>query len=197
MLENDRWSVHLEYLKLTVTLATGILALAVAVYSDGAKIPADGSRYVLLGCAGAVLLTLVLATLGITALGNHLLHWEDPGSGPTINQAIADRNKVRANKVLWRSGGAFFLLVFSGALLAVFFGFRTLSSTPITVDKITQAATAFVATQVTPNETATLRTIDVKGDDYQIVFSVSPGTKSLVTLYGGRTAALISFKVVP
>jgi hypothetical protein len=68
--ENERWSAHLEYLKVAVALSTATLAAAAAVYSDPSKIPTDGSKYVLFACAAAVLATLVMSVFAIVAVAN-------------------------------------------------------------------------------------------------------------------------------
>jgi hypothetical protein len=59
MNDKDKYSAHLEYLKVAITISTALLAVAAAIFSDSSKMPVDASRYALLTSAGFVFVTLV------------------------------------------------------------------------------------------------------------------------------------------
>ncbi len=70
MSDQEKWSAHLEYLKVAITLSTAILAVSAGVFADSSKIPVDSSRIALLISALFVFLTLVFSIIGVIRLSN-------------------------------------------------------------------------------------------------------------------------------
>jgi hypothetical protein len=108
----DRWAIHVEFLKVIVTLSAGILTAAVAIYSDTTKIPRDSSKWPLLGCAVFVFLTLVTSLLSCAALSNVML-----------NSGAAGHRHER--RVTIFAGLSFYTLMLAGLCLIVFVALRS------------------------------------------------------------------------
>jgi hypothetical protein len=180
--ENDRWSAHLEYLKVAVALSTATLAAAAAVYSDPGKVPTDGSKYVLFWCAAAVLATLVASVLAIIAVANRVA------------------TKVPKESTVWItfwSGASFLALIVSGSLLLWFFGMRTLSATSGPQQAI-ETSTAFVEKQAArANETVALSSLEAKADKYYLTFKVEPTARMATVVYDPKTNSVISVSLKP
>jgi hypothetical protein len=73
MNENEKWSFHVEYLKLAIALATAVIAAAAAIYVDSSKIPMDSTRYFLLYGIGAFFAMLITSVWSLALLGSHLV----------------------------------------------------------------------------------------------------------------------------
>lgn len=185
MNENDRWGAHLEYFKLTIALATALIAGAAAIYVDTSKIPLDNSQFVLLAGVAVFLVTLISSVLGVAFLGNHLLHFVSSPATGTVPQDQRDAMDRRSRRVVRSANWSFGSLLVASAALGVFFGFRTVQATWTSFERA--IATARIANQSLVNpvkgETADLKTIDLQGDKYQLVFQISPGpgTTTIIT----------------
>src|SRR5438270_6519402 len=118
MEENERWSIHLEYLKVAIALSTALLAAAAAIFVDSSKIPTDDSRYLLLLGAAGFFLVLIAAVVGMGFLGNHLVTFG------TAKAAAAP--KRRSTIAVVAMNISFGCLVGAALLLGLFFGLRTL-----------------------------------------------------------------------
>lgn len=183
MKENDRWSVHLEYLKVAITLATAMLAAAAAVYSEPAKIPSDDSKYVLLGCAVAVLLTLIASVLAITAVANRVA--DKTPTGPTTSITIM-------------SGFSFFALVATGILLLIFFTWRTLSGGLTGPQQAIEVAQTLIEKQIAkPSEIVTLVSLEAKAEKFDLLFRIASGPKTVSVVFDPKTRSILSLFVQP
>jgi hypothetical protein len=112
MNDKDKWSAHLEFCKLVITLATALLTATAIIYADSSKLPRGASRYILLFCDLSLLSTLVCSVMASIALSNLLVNSDD---------TYALRRKKRATRVTVFSTLAFYSLVLSGLLLFIFF----------------------------------------------------------------------------
>jgi hypothetical protein len=184
MNENDRWGAHLEYFKLSIALTTALVAAAAAIYVDVSKIPADNSRYLLLAGVGVFSITLICSVWGLAALGNHLLHVPPLGTTtPTATQS-ADMNRRSLWVVRW-GNASFVTLVIAAVLLGSFFALRTFQIGQTSYERA--IATASIANgglvNASKGETATLKSLDLQGNNYQLTFQISPGpgTTTIVT----------------
>jgi hypothetical protein len=180
--ENNRWSAHLEYLKVAIALSTATLAVAAAVYSDPAKVPADSSKNVLFACAAAVLVTLIMSVFAIIAVANR----------------VAD--KAPGVSTFWItcwSGLSFFALIVSGGLLLIFFGMRTLSVVSGPQQAI-DAGQAFVEKQAAKaNETVALSSLEARADKYYLTFKIEPTAKTADVVYDPKTSSVIFLSLKP
>jgi lysylphosphatidylglycerol synthetase-like protein (DUF2156 family) len=186
MNESERWSIHLEYLKVAIALATGILTAAAAVYWDAAKVPGDASRWVLLASAFAVLVTLVYSVLALIALANRVALSGVTGATPPPTEPITRR-----------SGVSFFALIATGLFLFVFFAWRTiLGGTPGPQQAI-EATQPIVERQYSKaGGPVTLASLETKGDRIHLVFKVGPaGTATAV--YDSRTGKVVALAGPP
>jgi uncharacterized membrane protein len=119
MEEKDRWSVHVEYLKLAIALATALIAAGAAIYVDASKIPTDDSRYLLLVGVGAFFITLLCSLYSIASLANHFLHLPraDVAEQPDQAQALAPERTARAKRVTRWANASFIFLGLGAAVL--------------------------------------------------------------------------------
>lgn len=111
--DKDKWSGHLEFCKLTTTLATALLTATVVIYSDETKIPSGVSLLIVILCDVALFMTLLFSVSASAYLSNLL-----------VNQSTDQdcfRRKKRANMVTILSGLAFSSLVLSGLFMLIFF----------------------------------------------------------------------------
>jgi Putative peptidoglycan binding domain len=175
MQEHERWSVHLEYLKLAIALSTALLAAAAAIYVDSSKIPVDDSRYLLLLGVAGFFLVLIFSVVSMGYLGNHLIYFGTPAA-VTVPPNRRSRRAVIAMNV------SFVCLLAAALLLGLFFGLRTLHPGP---SPFAQAISSG-ASALDPfldeggHEKAVLRSIERQGDGYRLVFAVVPGRASMV-----------------
>jgi hypothetical protein len=107
MNDKDKYSAHLEYLKVAITISTALLAVAAAIFSDSSKMPVDASRYALLTSAGFVFVTLVSSIFAIVYLCNFLVRSDE-------------QDTTGANKITRASGVSFFSIVLAGAVCSLF-----------------------------------------------------------------------------
>lgn len=134
MEEKDRWSIHVEYLKMAIALATALIAAGAAIYVDASKIPPDGSRYLLLAAVGIFFITLFCSVYSIASLANHFLHLPQAGVAESAAQAqaLAPQRTARANRVTRWASASFIFLGLGAAVLGAFFGVRTFAAgTPL------------------------------------------------------------------
>jgi hypothetical protein len=191
--EKDRCSIHVEYLKIAIALATALIAAGAAIYVDPTKIPTDQSRYFLLAGVSVFFFTLISSVLSIACLGNHLVHTprenaaEVPAApaapAPTAIPAPKDRNRRARGAVLW-ANLSFFSLVIGAGLLGCFFAIRTFDAGGVSFER--SIATAKVVsrylTDATKGESAIFKSIELQGDSYRLVFQITPGTGSVTIL---------------
>jgi hypothetical protein len=196
MEEKDRWSVVLEYLKLAVTLATGLLAVAAAIYSDATKVPTDNSRFVLLGCVAFVLLTLIGSVLGVIKLSNHYRMWRKPEGADA--DATAAANEKRSRAVTVNAGLSFFGLVAAGIALSAFFAWRTLALDASSPTQVLTVADGLVASRIDPKkETATIRGFETRPDRFYVTYAITPGTKTITFIFLAKNGSLETIDVKP
>ena len=134
--EKDRWSIHVEYLKTAIALATALIAAGAAIYVDASKIPVDSSRYFLLAAVGVFFSTLTFSAWSMGLLGTHLAGSRNdtaqPAAVPAIDTSsmpsttpisttapVTPAAKCRAAINL--ANASFFSLIIGAALLGVFF----------------------------------------------------------------------------
>jgi hypothetical protein len=195
--EKDRWSLHVEYLKLAVGLSTAVVAAAAAIYVDESKIPADGTRYWLAVGLGVFLLTLVASVAGIGLFGNHFSHVEPlppihvaAGADQAAVKAAIDAARaahgglsVHARRALHATNVSFATLLVAVGLLAVFVVLRTLGPTSASaLDRAIRLASNNLNIDTAKGETAALRSADLQGDKYVMTYEISPGSKQVVVV---------------
>jgi hypothetical protein len=184
MEENDRWSAHVEYLKLAIALATALIAAAAAIYVDTTKIPTDNSRYLLLFAISMFFLTLITSLWSLACLGTHL---RQAGATGATDDA--------ANAATTLANASFILLAISTGVLGVFFGLRTVSGAPSFERSIATAETAKKPLiDVAKGETASLKSLELQGQNYQMVFQVNPGPSTITVITDASGANLQSAK---
>lgn len=186
MKENERWSIHLEYLKLAIALATGILTAAAAVYWDASKVPGDGSRWVLLASALAVVVTLVYSVLAVIALANRV--------------ALSGLSGVTApatEPITRRAGVSFFALIATGILLFAFFAWRTvLGGTPGPLQAIGATQPMVERQFAKASEPVVLASLETKSDGIHLVFKVGT-TRTATAVYDPKTGSVVSLAAQP
>jgi hypothetical protein len=189
MEEKDRWSIHIEYLKIAIALATALIAAGAAIYVDVSKIPTDHSRYILLGGIGVFFLTLITSVYSVASLGNHFLHEPRAGAvapvaGTPEAAALAEARNRRARRVVRWANFSFFALVLGAGLLGCFFTIRTLDAGGTAFERA--IATANVASgklvETAKGESETLKSIEALTDSYRLVFEVAPGGGNITVL---------------
>lgn len=203
MNEKDRWSIHVEYLKIAIALATALIAAGAAIYVDLAKIPTDVSRYFLLGGLGVFFLTLISSVWSLAFLGNHLIHVDaagdthqtastdaaptlsEPGPSPGAGSAASPgKRNTRAKRAVRLANLSFFLLIAGAGLLLTFFAIRTLNVNSASFERAVVTAMAANKTLLVASkgETASLKAIELQGSKYRLVFDVAPiGTTTIFT----------------
>jgi hypothetical protein len=203
MEEKDRWSVHVEYLKIAIALATALIAAAAAIYVDVSKIPVDQSRYFLLAGVAVFFVTLISSVWSIASLSNHFIHAAREGpavlsptsavDGPNIptpaaqggtpKQSSSGRN-LRARRAVWWANISFFSLAVGAGLLALFFALRTINSGGMLFERaigISEAASRKLIDSA--KETISLKSIEHQGGDtYRLIFQVSPGPGNITVV---------------
>ena len=179
MNDKDRWSAHLEYLKVAITLATAILVAAAAIYSDSSKVPTDNSKYVLLISAIFVFATLVSSILAVIKLSNYLIR-------PDLN--IVDRQQ--AAQITRRAGVSFFCLTATGFFILIFFAMRTFGGASIPPANAISEVTRTLSQQIdTQKESLRFNSFEAKGGKYLISYDVpQTATKfqATVDIYTGK-----------
>lgn len=178
---NERWSVHLEYLKVAIGLATATLAVAAAVYSDPTKMPNDNSRWALLACVFGVFVTLISSVLAVIYLANHVR-----------------AGKGQENKITWWAGASFFALMFSGLLLLVFFGWRTVIGGVASPQQAMDVSLLEVEKRYTKpgGAVAELSSFEVKNDRFTITYKVLPGRLATV-VFDPKGNSITSMSIQP
>lgn len=167
MNDKDKWSAHLEYLKVAITLSTAILTVAAAIYSDATKIPSDASKYILLTSAIFVFLTLVTSITGVIHLSNFLIR-------PTDDKAL---DTSRANRITRAAGASFFSFLATGVCIITFFLMRTISSGVTLPASAIDSVSSILKKQITdPAERLVFERFEVKGAKYVIDYTIAPGS---------------------
>ena len=179
MNEKDKWSVHVEYLKLAIALSTALIAAGAAIYTDAAKVPTDWSRFVFLAAAVTVFLTLLCSLLSTAALSNHMIH--TAGSPPTPGSATAAQANLRARRVIVYANLSFLSLALSVAFLGGFFAIKTFEPDGTLFDRALSAAMAAGSRHInlTAGETLALGSFGRQGSDYIIAFKIIPTPESV------------------
>jgi hypothetical protein len=172
MNDQDKWSAHLEYLKVAITLSTAILVVAAAIYSDTSKIPTDASKYALLASAVFVFFTLVASIFGVIYLSNYLIR--DPAAAQPHG----------GSRITIAAGLSFFSFLATGVCLLVFFLMRTFGGGPtlpakMIENKVIENVADMLKGQVSdPADRLNFQRFEVKGNRYEIdyVIGQGPGT---------------------
>ena len=187
MEEKDRWSIHLEYLKMAIALATALIAAGAAIYVDASKIPTDNSRYLLLAGIGIFFVTLFCSVYSIAGLANHFLHLPkanvpDPTDAAQLAKLKQERTN-RAERVTGWASASFVFLGLGAAALAGFFGIRTFTAGTPFEEAIATAKTASVKL-IDPKkgESEKLKSVEVQPDSYRLVYEVNPGGENIVVI---------------
>lgn len=163
MQDHEKWSAHLEYLKVAITLATAIVAASAAMYLDDSKIPAGWVKYILLAAVVSASGMLLFSILGVIRLGNFLT--TKNGSNET----------ELAKKVTRVSGISFFFSVATGAAFLLFVVVQTTSSRDIAPTAALQNVAAILKGQLKTDESLALQRLELKGGKYSVDFAVLPG----------------------
>lgn len=176
--EKDRWSVHVEYLKLAIALATALIAAAAAIYVDDTKIPSDVSRYFLIGGIAVFFVTLICSVWSLASLGNLLIHvprQDATPATPAINP--------HARRAVLLANLSFVCLVGGVGLLVTFFLLRTFNAGGASFERA--LATAKIANRdlTAKGEAVSLKSIEFVGNEFQLIFQITPGpgTTAIVT----------------
>ena len=190
MPETDRWSGHLEYLKVAVTLATATLAVAAAVYSDGDKIPRDNSKYALLASAGFVALALFASLLAFAALANRLA---------LMGGAAPPDPAPGTGRITRTCGASFIFLGLAGFCLGVFFWMRTFSDEPVNAPLQAIEASQSLVTKKSkqPGELVTLSKFETAADKFNLTFKLTPGSKTVLVVFDPKTKSVVSLSEQP
>jgi len=184
MNENDRWSAHVEYLKLAIALATALIAAASAIYVDTTKIPTDSSRYLLLAGISIFFFTLITSLWSLARLGSHLLHAERPTATPAAGRAATTLANI-----------SFVLLAIGAGVLGVFFGVRSVSGGSSFERALTTAEAANkTLIDSSKGEVAKLKSLELQGQNYQMVFQVTPGAGIITVITDATGSSLQSVK---
>jgi hypothetical protein len=187
MNDKDKWSGHLEYLKAAITLATAILAVSAAVYSDATKIPTDYSKYFLLTAATFVFVTLVSSIIAVIHLCNFLIRPDD--TQPDLE---------RAAKITWYAGGSFFGLLLAGFFITLFFALRTFYGGVTPPPGAIEASTDVLQKQIDlQTEKLVLDEFMIKGTDYLIDYIVIPGNRKFHVVFDPTKGRIESIKRLP
>lgn len=112
MNDKDKWSAHLEFCKLVITLSTALLTATAIIYADNSRMPRGASRYILFICDLSLLATLGCSIMASIYLSNLLVHTDDTD---------AAMRSHRANRVTIWAGSSFGFLMLSGVFLLSFF----------------------------------------------------------------------------
>lgn len=192
MNDKDRWSAHLEYIKVAIALATAILAASAAIYSDTSKIPHDDSKYILLVCALFVFFTLVTSIVAVIYLCNYLIRPTDP------NKPDPAGDRQRGIKITQASGASFFCLVATGFCVIVFFVWRTFSNEPALPPTAIESVAEILKGQINSSaERLSLDSFETKGNRYLLDYTVVPGGKKFHVSFDPTTGLVESIKSQP
>lgn len=185
--EHERWSFHLEYLKVAITISTAVLAAAAAIFVDASKIPGGGAgRLLFLAVAGfAAMLLASAASLGL--LASHLVKFQPPAAGATPPVSRDARVALHCANL------SFVALMAGGVCLASFFGLRTIEADGDGFSRALALARASLPLDAAKNETAALKSAALVGDAYEFAFSLSPGggAANVTTDAAGRQLRLV------
>lgn len=195
MEEKDRWSVHLEYLKMAIALATALIGAGAAIYVDSTKIPSDNSRYLLLTGIGVFSVTLFCSVYSIACLANHFLHLPRAGNpDPAADAARLNAERTtRASSVVWWASASFIFLGLGVAVLGVFFGVRTFTAgTPFDQAVTTANAASARLIDSKNGESEKLRSVEVQTDMFRVTYDVHPGGGSIIVITDSSGANLKS-----
>ena len=171
MNDKDKWSGHLEYLKVAITLSSAILAVAATIYSDPQKIPPDVSKFFLLLSVIGVFATLVASIVSIIFLCNYLIR-----SVPADADQAAQEAQQRGRKITIAAGASFYLFIASGFFLLAFFALRSFSGGGITSPiQATETVSNILKGQISrPNANLVFDGLQLKNGHYQIDYTVMP-----------------------
>jgi hypothetical protein len=175
MEENERWSIHLESLKLAIGLSTALLAAAAAIFVDNSKIPADDSRYLLLFGVAAFVPALIFSLVSLAYLGNHMVYFGTPAA-----VTVPPNRRVRTAVIALNI--SFCFLLGAALLLGAFFGVRTVhpGDSPIAQAVATGRNALQPFLDRARDETGALTSFERRGDQYRLVFAVSPGPGNII-----------------
>lgn len=188
MNEKDKWSVHVEYLKLAIALSTALIAAGAAIYVDSTKIPTDWSRYVFLAAAGAIFMTLLFSLLSIAEISNHLIYSPvaQPAAAPAPATPVAANptatpTNTRTRRAVTYANLSFLSLAVSVACLAIFFGARTLVHGGPSFERALSSATSASVKLLNgaKGESAAWKSVELGADGYVIVFQVAPTSEQI------------------
>jgi hypothetical protein len=192
MNDKDKWSAHLEYLKVAITLATAMLTVAAAIYSDPSKIPTDNSKFALLVCAIFVFLTLVSSVTAVIHLSNYLIRPVDPAAPD-----VAD-DRRRGSKITVAAGASFFCLVATGLCILVFFSWRTFSHEPTPPLVAIEAVTEILKGQIdSRTESLSLDSFEARGNEYLLDYTIVPGGNKFHSSFDPKAGRVESIKRQP
>jgi hypothetical protein len=169
MNDKDKYSAHLEYLKVAITISTALLAVAAAIFSDSSKMPVDASRYALLTSAGFVFVTLVSSIFAIVYLCNFLVRSDE-------------QDTTGANKITRASGVSFFSIVLAGAFVLVFFFARTLggATAAVPASQAVDTVSNVLKTQMSnQQESLILTELRRESGSYILSYSIVPGSTKI------------------
>jgi hypothetical protein len=189
MNDKDKWSAHLEYLKVAITLSTAILAVAAAIYSDSAKIPGDASKYALLASAIFVFLTLVTSIMGVIYLSNYLIR---------ATTDTADAQGKKARKITYAAGASFFSFLATGACILAFFLMRTFSSAVVPPARALENVATILKGQFSATgERLVFQRFEVKGSKYLVEYLVGQGPRTFRATLDANTGQVESIEGQP
>jgi hypothetical protein len=188
MEENDRWSLHVEYLKLAIGLSTAVIAAGAAIYVDDTKIPPDDARYLLLFGIISFALTLIASVLGLGKLSDYIAYFPPAGTAPT------DAHKKKAWWAVFWANTSFTLLVISALLVGGFFGLRTWTAGGPAFERAITIGKRSLNLDLSIGETAALKSIELQGDKYVMVFQIAPSNVLATAITDAAGTKLQSLK---
>jgi hypothetical protein len=189
MEEDDRWGLHLEYLKLAIGLSTAVIAASAAIYSEDTKIPTDDSRYLLLVGVIAFALVLIASILGLGKLSDYIAYFP----GGTTPAEVAQHKKKAWWAVFWMNT-SFGLLIVSAVLVGGFFVVRTWNAGGPAFERAIAVGKRSLNLDLSKNESATLKSIELQGDKYVMVFQIAPSNAMATAITDAAGTKLQSLK---
>jgi hypothetical protein len=187
MEENDRWGLHVEYLKLAIGLSTAVIAAAAAIYVDDTKIPSDNTRYLLLAGIVSFAFVLLASVCALGKLSNYIAYFPAAGGA-----TAADTKK--AWWAVFCANTSFVLLVASAGVFGLYFGIRTLDAGGPAFERAIATGKKSLDLDLTKGETAALKSIELQGDKYVMTFLIAPSNIIAVSTTDAAGTKLQSLK---
>jgi hypothetical protein len=186
MEENERWSFHLEYLKVAIALSTAVIAAAAAIYVDDSKIPTDSTGYFLVVGVALFVVMLIFSAASLGLLSSRIALFNPPPAAPPS-----------ARLTWWAitcANISFVVLILGSISLALFFGMRTWNAGGPAFQRAIALGQRSLQLDPAKGQTASVKSIDLQGDTYVITFVLSPGSGTATVVTDDAGTKLKSMK---